>query len=167
MLDSRPPAPSAGEPAWHEAMTAAWFAEDLGRIAGVDVPVSAAALVRLAPGDRARHVRALALQAGALPAQVDQDLLERLMRVFDAHVRALASYRPTGRYRGQALLVSARGAGPGPASASGPASGWAELIDGNVEVTSVPGDHYTMLREPAVRAVAARVESFLGREVRS
>ena len=56
---------------------------------------------------------------------------------------------------------------PDPASASDPAAGWIELVDGQVEVAYVPGDHYTMLREPAVRAVASRIEAFLERDART
>jgi amino acid adenylation domain-containing protein len=41
--------------------------------------------------------------------------------------------------------------------------GWGPLIERNVDVHNVPGDHLTMLMDPAVRTVAAEIKSVLSK----
>ncbi|HEY7201172.1 MAG TPA: amino acid adenylation domain-containing protein [Candidatus Dormibacteraeota bacterium] len=118
-----PPAPAPSGWAPTEADAAAWFAHDLART------------------------------AGALPPGTDPDVAIPLMRVFHAHLRALASYRPEGPFAGDALLIRAAGEDTAPA--------WRELIGGRLEVRTVDADHYAMLRDPDAAAVAALIEAFL------
>jgi thioesterase domain-containing protein len=39
--------------------------------------------------------------------------------------------------------------------------GWGKLATGGVEVQTVPGNHYTMLREPHVQVLAERLRAIL------
>jgi thioesterase domain-containing protein/acyl carrier protein len=145
-----PPAPARGGWEPTEADAAAWFAHDLARTAGVELTLDAADLAPLSEPERAARL----LAAGALPPETDQHLAIRLMRVFHAHLRALASYRPESPFAGDALLlVGAGGEDTAPA--------WAELIGGRLEVRTVDADHYAMVRDPDAAAVAALIEAFL------
>jgi thioesterase domain-containing protein len=47
--------------------------------------------------------------------------------------------------------------------ASGDALGWDKLTDEEVEVCIVPGNHYTVLREPHVRALAERLQACINK----
>ena len=42
-----------------------------------------------------------------------------------------------------------------------PTLGWGEIAAGGVEVQRVPGDHYSMLREPHVNALAGELRARL------
>ena len=98
-----------------------------------------------------------ARRAGILPADVDLGRVRDLYRLFENGLRALKSYVPLvypGRFT---LLRSSQRRVD-----RGPALGWSRLAGGGVEVHLVPGDHFTMLREPYVRVLAERLEACLG-----
>jgi thioesterase domain-containing protein len=40
--------------------------------------------------------------------------------------------------------------------------GWVETLGHPIDVVFVPGDHYSMMREPAVRTLAATIDDVLG-----
>ena len=100
--------------------------------------------------------RALAqLRGGGGPdADVDLAHLRERYQLFKSHVRSVALYHPRP-YDGEVTFFRPRG------------SSQEELIDGwsalcrRVEVQVVPGDHFTMVREPFVRELAARLRDQL------
>jgi len=75
---------------------------------------------------------------------------ERLLDVYRAHCRALNGHRPRP-YPGRLTLIRAA-ATPGE-----PALGWGPLAGGGVAVRVLPGDHDSLLRPPAVGALAEAV----------
>ena len=97
-------------------------------------------------------------QAGILSVDIDLEQIRHLYRLFENNLRALRTYVPLG-YPGRVTLFCAS-----LRQASGDSTlGWGRLATGGVEVHPVPGDHYTMLREPHVRILASRVASALER----
>ena len=76
---------------------------------------------------------------------------ERLLEIFRNNIRATIAFRP-GVYPGAVTLL--RAASPGPSPAEDPTLGWDRLAAGGVRVRFVPGDHFTLLREPNVQALA-------------
>ena len=73
--------------------------------------------------------------------------LERIYRRFESNDRAMKRYRPR-KYSGRlTLLRSADWTGD-------PTLGWSEVAR-DVEVRWIDGDHYSMVREPRVRELAA------------
>jgi thioesterase domain-containing protein len=76
--------------------------------------------------------------------------IKRYYEVFKANLNALASYRPQ---RGGGKLVLFRAAEQSLDHLKDSMMGWDSLVD-DVEVIDVPGDHYSMLREPHSRVVA-------------
>ena len=118
------------------------------------------------------HVRAAAVarcvaDAGLLPADVAEPLLQGMVRVQRANAAAAARYRPR-RYSGPVLVVrpdtvAADDAARMPERAlRDPSLGWNDLVDGEVDVQFVPGDHVTMIAAPAaVAAVAALLRAAL------
>ena len=82
---------------------------------------------------------------------VDSDHLSQFFEVFRANVHAMTHYEPQ-RYPGRITYFR-------PSSRIGnksfePVEEWRSLAAEGVEVHMVPGNHYTMLREPAVLVLA-------------
>ena len=85
---------------------------------------------------------------------------QRLWKVFKSNVYAVRNYRPQA-YAGRLTLFRA---GERPLTAqekNDPTAGWGVLATGGVEVQTMPGDHFTLLREPHVRALAEGLGAFI------
>jgi thioesterase domain-containing protein/acyl carrier protein len=122
------------------------FARDLWalggkRLAGRDLPDGADAFGRLLQTAR---------QQDLLPPDLTDDDVRRWFEVFAQNHAAMAAYsaRP---YPGRLILLRAaeRGRKDGRQ-----ALGWERTARGGVEVRTIPGHHYSMLREPHVGALA-------------
>jgi thioesterase domain-containing protein len=81
--------------------------------------------------------------------------LQALQRVFESNLRAAWKYVPQP-YVGP--LVSFE------ASDSPQEHGWQQLAAGGVEVHRLEGDHYSILRNPGVEALATQLRKYLPRE---
>jgi len=140
LIDTPPP---GCEPPPDAALLAA-LAADLG--------VPREALAPLAPGGDG------AAGAGSLPPDLDVDHLLRLHRLYRAHHLAMGGYRPVPSALGAVLLCPASGPRSAPL---GGGTGWGPFAVRGVSLEEVPGDHQTMLREPEVRVLAARLDRLL------
>jgi thioesterase domain-containing protein len=99
--------------------------------------------------------------AGLLPGYLEAADMLRLFRVFEANVQALRAYRP-GCYAGNLSLFAAS-----ERSARvnlDPADGWVRVAPSGVEVFGVPGDHYSILREPGVEVLATQMRTWFKRQ---
>src|SRR5207245_2599891 len=83
---------------------------------------------------------------GLLPPEISVAEARRLLEVLRANLRALHGYLPAG-YPGLVTLFRSAGAAAPPPD---PTYGWRPLATGGVEVHEVPGDHYSIVREPHV-----------------
>jgi thioesterase domain-containing protein len=92
-----------------------------------------------------------ARRQGALPPETERGDFDAFFRVFKGNLDALSRYTPSG-YRGKLTLLRAAQA----ASADLPET-WRRATSGEVIVRDVPGDHYTMLREPALDVVVGEL----------
>ncbi|HEX2252229.1 MAG TPA: thioesterase domain-containing protein, partial [Thermoanaerobaculia bacterium] len=128
---------------------------DLEGLGGVPLRLDTDALRRLAPERRLAAVLEHAQAAGALPAGAAPEQLLRLGRIYDANLHALLRYRPEP-YPGRLTFV--RPAGRPAAELA--AARWAGLAAG-VDIVAVPGNHYTILREPQVGDLARRLAACL------
>lgn len=92
-----------------------------------------------------------ALRSGTLvPARF------RNFYITDTYDQAVMAYRPRA-YRGQLTIIKAK-------DSWGPREmGWGPLADGGLDIAVVPGDHYSLIKEPHVqeltRVLAQRLES--------
>ena len=100
-------------------------------------------------------------QTGLLPPGVGLPRLRELFAVFRAHLQAQRSYRPVSPWGGRAVLFLAGERQMG--ESASPEESWRELAAGGVEVIGLDGDHYTILREPYVRAMAERLRAVMHR----
>jgi thioesterase domain-containing protein len=112
-------------------------------------------LDEMLPAEDPLHaVVAAAVQASGAPAGDRRREARERIAVLQASVAALAAYR-LRPYDG-ALTLFAAGE-----PAEDPTLGWGALAQGGVEVHRVPGHHYTMLRPPHARELAARLGAAL------
>ncbi|HEX7243672.1 MAG TPA: alpha/beta fold hydrolase, partial [Longimicrobiaceae bacterium] len=111
------------------------------------------------PTERLRHAWEAARGEGIVPPDLDLTRFGRLWNVFRHNVEALRLYRPGRGSAGADMLViyaADRNAPPETAIAA-----WRALTTGRVELAISPGDHFSMVREPHVRQLAARLAGAL------
>jgi amino acid adenylation domain-containing protein len=112
--------------------------------------VSAEQLSELTMDELLAFLLEKAKEAEIMPMDIGLSDIKRYYEVFKANLNALASYRPQ---RGGGKLVLFRAAEQSLDHLKDSMMGWDSLVD-DVEVIDVPGDHYSMLREPHSRVVA-------------
>jgi len=87
---------------------------------------------------------------GLLPSDIGLAEVRCLLEVLRSNLRALRRYLPAS-YPGRVTLFrAALGTAPRPDATYG----WRSLATGGVEVHEVPGDHYSIVREPHVRVLS-------------
>src|SRR5262249_50262987 len=139
------------------------FLRFLGRAAGVDVGLGAPELRAVAGDAMIPHVFDALRGRGLLPPEIDARRLGAVMAAFKA--AATSAYRPGAKWDGPTLCLRARDAHPDdgeptPAQRAvleRPARGWEEHTSRPIAVLTVAGDHVSMLSDPHVAAVAARL----------
>jgi amino acid adenylation domain-containing protein len=94
-----------------------------------------------------------------LPADLEEGDIRRWFEVFRSNHRAMMSYRPT-TYPGSVILLRAA---EGIRAGREGDLGWSLLAPRGVEVRTVPGHHYSLLREPHVGDLAHQVAEILSR----
>jgi thioesterase domain-containing protein len=119
----------------------------------------ASGAVAAAAGDlAAAFARDLGLVGGN--AEMPAAVRARLYRVFAAHDRALRRHRPRA-WQGPTVLL--RAAEQPPDLALLPDLGWGAALGRAVTVLTLPGNHYSLVREPAARQLAQALGEVLGR----
>ena len=161
LIDAAAPAAAARElaPDLSEDEMLAWWAADLWGLNGAPPPLGAMELQGLAPDEALAAVLARAQGEGVLPAELDLAAAERLFALFRANARALGRFAPRP-YPGQVLLVRGR---QGTAANGDPRWGWGALA-AEVDVTWLDGDHFSLVQEPRVAALAELLAERLKRE---
>jgi len=92
------------------------------------------------------------------PAGFPAEQIGRLWRVFRANVRAVRAYTPRPAAGRTALFVTL---GNPERDSLGTDLGWGRLVGGDLAVSELPGDHYSLLREPGVEELADRLRQCL------
>jgi thioesterase domain-containing protein/acyl carrier protein len=163
LIDSLAPAPlaAAGQPR-SEGQLALMFAGDLAHLTGVELP--AGALPEPPPGLAGRGAPAVlawlaeATERMGLPRfGLGAEELDHRFATFTANVRALERYA-AGSCAAPLVLFRAAGSrsGTAPGEAATAADlGWQRWADRPVEVHEMPGDHYSLLRQPHLATLVA------------
>ncbi|HEX6292500.1 MAG TPA: amino acid adenylation domain-containing protein [Herpetosiphonaceae bacterium] len=156
LLDSQAPTLEA-PPSVDQTTLLQWFVGDLSRTFGTDLALSAEAVAAVAPEQRLHYVLEQARSAGMLLSDIDEHNISAYFDVFTASLEAMQSYRPRP-YPGRVTLFRA---GDRPLDAAGETLGWDALAADGVQVQVLPGDHYTILRQPHVTTLANQVRASL------
>jgi amino acid adenylation domain-containing protein len=146
-----------------EAALLLGFAEHHGLFVGHATAAAREELRGLSEDEGLVRLLELAGDGGAFAPDADLAKLRHLYKLFKANAHATWSYAPQG-YGGSLTLY--RAAEQLWALPSDPTLGWGRVASGGVEISEVPGDHYTVLRSPNVGELARRLESRLGRAAR-
>jgi thioesterase domain-containing protein len=153
LVDSHLPALLGGARPDDERTRVGIFAADLGLPPGEPDP---AGEDDDEGGSYLRRVLERARAAGVLPPDVDAERMERLYAVFRRNLEALHAY-PARPYGGSVLLLRAAEHDPSDTATLG----WERLAGGGVELRTVPGSHFTLVREPHAAALAAHIDRHL------
>lgn len=133
------------------------FVADLAATAGKPIATLGHDLSRVENGGIEELLQA-AVAHGLLPADAHVSQVGHLMAVYERSLRALGTYMPRPYHGGRVVLLRA---GQGPRDhGHEPEHVWTDLIPG-IEVTDIPGDHYSIMREPGIRNVASGVAALL------
>jgi hypothetical protein len=99
----------------------------------------------------------LGREAGLLPPSVELAELRRLFVRFRANHYALYTYEPDP-YNGDLILF--RASVRMGEEEEDPQRGWGDLVQGELRIWDLPGNHYTLLREE-VEVLAERLRAVL------
>ncbi len=157
-IDSYAPGAEEDQVDMGDAAFLSWFAYDWGQNLGVDLGVTEEDLAGIEPGARIAHLLERARERGAAGADIGVDALTRVAEVVRANVRAAIAYRPLEGYPGPITVLSAADEA---ATAGDPAHGWRTFTTGEVTATTMPGDHYGILREPNLKVLAGEIVAAL------
>ncbi|MCP4158421.1 MAG: amino acid adenylation domain-containing protein, partial [bacterium] len=102
----------------------------------------------------------LAKSTGSIPLEeMDSKEVRRLFEIFKLNSHALDTYTPKP-YNGVTLLFGARDES-GKNSSREPAKGWKKNAVGGLSIRNIPGNHYTILREPNVKLLVKEIKKCL------
>jgi len=138
-----------------EASFLSAFARDLG-VPLEQLALTPEALQQIEPEQQLGYVLKKGREAGVLPGDVELPAVQRLYDIFKNNYRALRDYAP-GRYDGRAVLFKTEERLSG--DEHDPTLGWGAVV-ADLELQSVPGNHYTIVREPHVRLLAERLRDY-------
>ncbi|MGW3011454.1 amino acid adenylation domain-containing protein [Streptomyces sp. NPDC001219] len=142
--------PGRAEPASDAALLAR-FARDLAGLAGRDWSPEPDGFEPTGGRSPVEELLTRARQAAVLPDEIDAATLEQLASRFLHLSRALAGHEPAA-YQGRVRLLQAM---DGAAAAT--TRQWLDLLGDRAESVDVPGDHYSVMRSPNLRTLAAEL----------
>ena len=135
----------------------AWFAQDLARLLGYTVGISPDELHALPEKEKLAHVVHLGQAAGLLPPDFGLAQIEPLFNTFAANLQASRAYAPEP-YTGRLTLWTSEQTATDHAAEL---AAWSRLAQGGLETSTLPGDHYTLLRQPLVEKLAKELTARL------
>ena len=130
------------------------FVQDLG-LSPEQTSVWSDHLRRIEPDRQLEYLVKQAQEADIVPPSVELPALEHFFRVFKRNIQASRRYVPRS-YSGRVLLFSAEDASNHGKSLNR----WRKLVK-NLEIHVVPANHYTIVREPHLAEITARLQTSL------
>ncbi len=146
LMDSWAP---AHIPEQDDVMLLAQFAQEL------HLPISTDELLQRHPDEQLTYLLEQAQLAHALPPDLGIQQARRLFHVYKNNARAIRSYVPQLNQCRITLFRAAEQL----TGTHDPASGWRSLTAQEMSIYDVPGNHFTMNREPHVRTLAERLQN--------
>ncbi|HEV7377438.1 MAG TPA: amino acid adenylation domain-containing protein, partial [Pyrinomonadaceae bacterium] len=152
LIDTTVPTPDSWMAEADEIDYMVSFARDMGLSwkQVQELSISTDELRRMNPREQLAHALELATAANVLPPDIEPSQFERLYEVFKTNVRAMLNYKPQP-LPGRITLFKAEETTTEPGDSE---RGWDDFALEGVELLTVPGDHFTMVREPHVRVLA-------------
>jgi amino acid adenylation domain-containing protein len=133
------------------------FGLELG-LAVEQLDLSSDSLSSLEPEQQVRYVLEEAKRRRLLPADIGEQQILRTWRVFETNAAAMRNYVPR-IYPGEIALFKAMDH-----SSNGSQDyGWKAFAGSGVDAQQIPGDHFSLMREPHVRSLAQRLSDCLSK----
>jgi thioesterase domain-containing protein/acyl carrier protein len=129
----------------------------VGNFWGRNPEVSPEHLAALGPEGRIAYVAERLAAVDFLPPGTGERQLLRVLKVYRANVRALRGYQAGVYPDGLTLLRAGEAPGTPGGALSETDLGWKQIVRGPVDVHTVPGNHLTLMAEPNVHVLAARL----------
>ncbi|MCA9926176.1 MAG: hypothetical protein KC421_27585, partial [Anaerolineales bacterium] len=117
--------------------------------------------LNLAEMDEAERLTAVlhyAIAVERLPADLTLETVRHLYHVFETNYRAMVAYTPERPYTGNVTLLKAEDE-PRPDHDS--TFNWQPWVTGQLDVHTVPGNHFTLVRAPHLTTLAAQINAAL------
>jgi amino acid adenylation domain-containing protein len=130
------------------------FATDMG-VPLSQLELSVNELLQLAPDQQLGLVLAQAKAAGLAPAEIGFSEIENLFNVFKANLNAVRSYELQPGPTPITLFKACDTEG------DDGATGWQRFTSAGLDLHTVPGNHYTILREPNAGVLAEHLQTCL------
>jgi thioesterase domain-containing protein len=130
------------------------FAGDMG-VPISQLELSLTELLHMDPEQQLSFLLSEAKTAGLVPVEIGFTEIENLFNVFKANLNAVRSYKPQ---RSSTPITLFRA---GDNESDDFSKGWERFAGAGLEVHSVPGDHYSILREPNVGLLAQHLQAHL------
>lgn len=138
-----------------EAMLVVSLAKDLGRLFGRSLPLSIDKLKQLNSDEQLHYILEQVKKIDILPIEAGLQQIKWLLQVFRSNHRAFYSYTPQ-RYPGLINFFCASEQAFEVTEAL--SQRWESLTTGGIKIHTIPGDHYTIVREPYVKVLAEQIE---------
>ncbi len=131
--------------------------ERLMTLFGDRLGIEEAQLRRRAPGERLEYLVESARRVGKVADHVEPSQAVRYLRLSQNHLELQTNFEPHP-YPGAINYFRAAEGGL-LRSGADPSRGWEQIAAGSLRVIDVPGDHWTMVEEPAVNTLAEAIKS--------
>jgi thioesterase domain-containing protein len=129
--------------------------------AGTNARVNYRELQALPQGERFQYALAEARKQGTIPAEAPEEFIRRLVNVGEANVRVIQDYTPLAIPVPTHLFLPQIPGGL--AEVSGREivdigdNGWSSVVGQQVELISIPGNHFSMMNGDGARQIADRL----------
>jgi thioesterase domain-containing protein/acyl carrier protein len=159
LIDANPPNHEEREFDWRVLL--AMFAFDLGLTRGT-ISIRVEEMARSQQMVQLRSLWLEAKRAGVVPSDMTLVEFRKLFDTFKINADTLRRYRP-GEYQGRITLFCGRD----DVGVAEPLKDWETFATEGVDVHIVPGDHFSMIREPNVQALGAELGNCIDEAVRA
>jgi len=131
------------------------FAQELEGYFAQNLAVSHADICHLRQEDQLRYIYEQARSHGLVSRETDPSLLHRLYRLYKANMQALSGYLPRA-YPGKITLFLSAEQRMDLLEAP---EDWESVASGGVERYVIPGNHFTLVREPQVQHLSDQLKA--------
>ncbi|GCF10051.1 non-ribosomal peptide synthetase [Dictyobacter arantiisoli] len=130
------------------------FLQDAGAVFGQDFTLPDLNVLHVPASEQLQFLLEQAHLQNVFPRDIGIQHIKQRLNVFKANTRAIEGYVPQV-YPGDITLLRAEEGAQ--LFSADPTLGWSALVQGQVRIIDVPGDHYTMFASPQVQVLADRL----------
>jgi amino acid adenylation domain-containing protein len=154
LFDTHPPQSHSFHDHADSLPVLALFAADMSRLLGRDPGDLREQFLHLSPKEQESWILRILKEEGVLPQEAPEQELHAMMSIFARNSLAAENYS-LGQYTDHIVFFQAADSAP-----QSLIEEWKAATGSTVDLHTVPGDHYTMLKRPHVIEVAERMKRY-------